>query len=186
MLQCELDKEYKDSENPLRIVFVCAMWLTGFDIPYLSCLYLDKPLKAHTLMQTIARANRVAEGKTNGLIIDYVGIIKALRKALAAYTNSEGKGGVDPTIDKEKLIARIMTLVQDTRGLLLANKINLDELIAANGFAKIAMLQDISETLYSGIELKNAFSCRLASLCVCCGILTERNLRRISARTRLL
>lgn len=164
MLQCELDKEYKDSENPLRIVFVCAMWLTGFDIPSLSCLYLDKPLKAHTLMQTIARANRVAEGKTNGLIIDYVGIIKALRKALAAYTNSEGKGGVDPTIDKEKLIARIMTLVQDTRGLLLANKINLDELIAANGFAKIAMLQDISETLYSSIELKKRFQLQVGEL----------------------
>ena len=79
----ELDKEFKDSENPLRVVFVCAMWLTGFDVKCLSCLYLDKPLKAHTLMQTIARANRVSEGKSNGLIIDYIGIVKALRKALA-------------------------------------------------------------------------------------------------------
>ncbi len=59
----ELDKEYKDPGNPLRVVFVCAMWLTGFDVKCLSCLYLDKPLKAHTLMQTIARANRVSEGK---------------------------------------------------------------------------------------------------------------------------
>ena len=58
----ELDKEFKDKDNPLRVVFVCAMWLTGFDVKCLSCLYLDKPLKAHTLMQTIARANRVAEG----------------------------------------------------------------------------------------------------------------------------
>ena len=63
----ELDKEFKDPDNPLRIVFVCAMWLTGFDVKCLSCLYLDKPLKAHTLMQTIARANRVADGKSNGL-----------------------------------------------------------------------------------------------------------------------
>ena len=69
----ELDKEFKDKDNPLRVVFVCAMWLTGFDVKCLSCLYLDKPLKAHTLMQTIARANRVAEGKSNGLIIDYNG-----------------------------------------------------------------------------------------------------------------
>ena len=94
----ELDKEFKDSKNPLRVVFVCAMWLTGFDVKCLSCLYLDKPLKAHTLMQTIARANRVAEGKSNGLIIDYIGIVKALRKALADYTaNVGGGGGTDPS-----------------------------------------------------------------------------------------
>ena len=89
----ELDKEFKDSKNPLRVVFVCAMWLTGFDVKCLSCLYLDKPLKAHTLMQTIARANRVAEGKSNGLIIDYIGIVKALRKALADDTANVGGGG---------------------------------------------------------------------------------------------
>lgn len=99
----ELDKEYKDKDNPLRVVFVCAMWLTGFDVPCLSCLYLDKLLKAHTLMQTIARANHVAEGKSNGLIIDYIGIVKALRKALADYTASVGSRNADPTIDKEKI-----------------------------------------------------------------------------------
>lgn len=104
----ELDKEFKDSKNPLRIVFVCAMWLTGFDVKCLSCLYLDKPLKAHTLMQAIARANRVNEGKSNGLIIDYIGIVKALRKALADYTaNVSGISGTDPTIDKKELISRI-------------------------------------------------------------------------------
>ncbi|MBQ5656298.1 MAG: type I restriction endonuclease subunit R, partial [Bacteroidaceae bacterium] len=87
----ELDKEFKDKDNKLRVVFVCAMWLTGFDVKTLSCLYIDKPMKAHTLMQTIARANRVAEGKTNGLIIDYIGIVKALRQALADYTaNPDG------------------------------------------------------------------------------------------------
>lgn len=91
----ELDKEFKDPQNPLRVVFVCAMWLTGFDVKCLSCLYLDKPLKAHTLMQTIARANRVAEGKSNGLIIDYIGIVKALRKALADY---EYCGAAEPPV----------------------------------------------------------------------------------------
>lgn len=107
-----LDKEFKDSKNPLRVVFVCAMWLTGFDVKCLSCLYLDKPLKAHTLMQTIARANRVSEGKSNGLIVDYIGIVKALRKALADYTaNVGGNGGTDPTIDKDELIARIMDTI---------------------------------------------------------------------------
>ncbi len=77
----KLDKEFKDSKNPFRVVFVCAMWLTGFDVKCLSCLYLDKPLKAHTLMQTIARANRVDEGKSNGLIIDYIGIGPMSRKS---------------------------------------------------------------------------------------------------------
>lgn len=87
----EMDKEFKDPDNPFRIVFVCAMWLTGFDVKCLSTVYLDKPLKAHTLMQTIARANRVYEGKSNGLIVDYVGVVKALRKALADYTRTKGR-----------------------------------------------------------------------------------------------
>ena len=105
----ELDKEFKDSKNPFRVVFVCAMWLTGFDVKCLSCLYLDKPLKAHTLMQTIARANRVSEGKSNGLIVDYIGIVKALRKALADYTVSKNSPeGIDPTVDKTELIQRIL------------------------------------------------------------------------------
>ena len=114
----ELDKEFKDDSSKFRVVFVCAMWLTGFDVKSLSCLYLDKPLKAHTLMQTIARANRVAEGKSNGLIVDYVGIVKALRKALADYTANHGDPGVDPTIDKEVLIKRIHEVIQSAEGFL--------------------------------------------------------------------
>ena len=90
----ELDKDFKDPDSTFRIVFVCAMWLTGFDVKTLSCLYLDKPLKAHTLMQTIARANRVAAGKSNGLIIDYIGIVGALKKALHDYTTSKNGGPV--------------------------------------------------------------------------------------------
>ena len=122
----ELDKEFKDSKNPLRVVFVCAMWLTGFDVKCLSCLYLDKPLKAHTLMQTIARANRVAEGKSNGLIIDYIGIVKALRKALADYTaNVGGGGGTDPTVDKDELIARIIETIDKAKTFLSENDFDL-------------------------------------------------------------
>ena len=88
----EPDKEFKDPANPLRVVFVCAIWLTGFDVKCLSCLYLDKPLKAHTLMQTTARANRAAEGKRSDLIV------KALRKVLADYTANVGRqSGTDPS-----------------------------------------------------------------------------------------
>ena len=148
----ELDKEFKDSGNPLRVVFVCAMWLTGFDVKCLSCLYLDKPLKAHTLMQTIARANRVAEGKSNGLIIDYIGIVKALRKALADYTaNAGGLGGADPTVDKEKLIARIGDTVAKTETFLSERKIDLGLLIAAEGFAKLSYLQDAANAVCGSI-----------------------------------
>lgn len=155
----ELDKEFKDSGNPLRVVFVCAMWLTGFDVKCLSCLYLDKPLKAHTLMQTIARANRVAEGKSNGLIIDYIGIVKALRKALADYTaNAGGLGGADPTVDKEKLIARIGDTVAKTETFLSERKIDLGLLIAAEGFAKLSYLQDAANAVCGSIEDKKSFS----------------------------
>lgn len=155
----ELDKEFKDSDNPLRVVFVCAMWLTGFDVKCLSCLYLDKPLKAHTLMQTIARANRVAEGKSNGLIIDYVGIVKALRKALADYTaNAGGLGGTDPTVDKEKLIARIGDTVAKAETFLSERKIDLDLLIAAEGFAKLSYLQDAANAVCGSMEDKKSFS----------------------------
>lgn len=155
----ELDKEFKDSGNPLRVVFVCAMWLTGFDVKCLSCLYLDKPLKAHTLMQTIARANRVAEGKSNGLIIDYIGIVKALRKALADYTaNVGGLGGTDPTVDKEKLIARISDTVAKTETFLSERKIDLGLLIAAEGFAKLSYLQDAANAVCGSMEDKKSFS----------------------------
>lgn len=155
----ELDKEFKDSGNPLRVVFVCAMWLTGFDVKCLSCLYLDKPLKAHTLMQTIARANRVAEGKSNGLIIDYIGIVKALRKALADYTaNAGGLGGADPTVDKEKLIARVGDTVARTETFLSERKIDLGLLIAAEGFAKLSYLQDAANAVCGSIEDKKSFS----------------------------
>ncbi len=88
MQRMELDEAFKQEEHPFRIAVVCAMWLTGFDVPCLSTLYLDKPLKAHTLMQAIARANRVHEGKNNGLIVDYCGILKQLRKALATFAGA--------------------------------------------------------------------------------------------------
>lgn len=154
----ELDKEFKDSNNPLRVVFVCAMWLTGFDVKCLSCLYLDKPLKAHTLMQTIARANRVAEGKSNGLIIDYIGIVKALRKALADYTaNVTGSVGSDPTVDKEKLIARILETIGAVEAFLNEHGFSLQELIHAKDFEKLALLQTAANGISSTIEEKKTF-----------------------------
>ena len=155
----ELDKEFKDSQNPLRIVFVCAMWLTGFDVKCLSCLYLDKPLKAHTLMQTIARANRVSEGKSNGLIIDYIGIVKALRKALADYTaDVGGNGGTDPTVDKDELIARIIETITKAKAFLSEKNFNLQMLIDAYDFMKLSYLQEAANAVCGTIEDKKTFT----------------------------
>lgn len=95
-----IEDYFKDPNSSYRIVFVTAMWLTGFDAPAVSTLYLDKPMQNHTLMQAIARANRVIEGKKNGLIIDYFGVFRNLRKALAAY--AEGSKG-KPADDSEEI-----------------------------------------------------------------------------------
>ena len=161
----ELDKEFKDSENPLRVVFVCAMWLTGFDVKCLSCLYIDKPLKAHTLMQTIARANRVSEGKSNGLIIDYIGIVKALRKALADYTANPGGGSSpDPTVDKEALIARILDTLEKAKAFLKDRDFVLQDLIDAVDFQKLAQLQTAANAVSGSVEDRKAFSTYAAEL----------------------
>ena len=155
----ELDKEFKDRNNPLRVVFVCAMWLTGFDVKCLSCLYLDKPLKAHTLMQTIARANRVSEGKSNGLIVDYIGIVKALRKALADYTANVGRGeGVDPTVDKDELINRILEVIAKTKEFLSGKGFELDTLVEAVDFEKMWYLQEAANLVCGSMEDKKTFS----------------------------
>ena len=154
----ELDKEFKDSDSNFRVVFVCAMWLTGFDVKSLSCLYLDKPLKAHTLMQTIARANRVNEGKSNGLVIDYIGIVKALKKALNDYTqNKDGKTKVDPTVDKEEMIKQISKAIADADQLLSDNDYDLLELIGAEGFRKLQVLADGAEAMCSSPEIKKQY-----------------------------
>ena len=161
----ELDKEFKDSKNPLRVVFVCAMWLTGFDVKCLSCLYLDKPLKAHTLMQTIARANRVAEGKGNGLIIDYIGIVKSLRKALADYTvNACGKSGDDPTVDKDELIDLIVKTIGKAKMLLFENDFDLEMLIGAYDFMKLSYLKEGANSVCGTIEDKKTFTTYVSEL----------------------
>ena len=135
------------------------MWLTGFDVKCLSCLYLDKPLKAHTLMQTIARANRVSEGKSNGLIIDYIGIVKALRKALADYTmNRDGQDGNDPTIDKEKLIEKILDTISKAKIFLHGRGFELQKLIGAEYFTKVEALQDAANAVCGSLEDKKTFS----------------------------
>jgi type I restriction enzyme R subunit len=104
-----LDEKFKDTADPLRLVFVCAMWLTGFDAPSCSTVYVDKPMRNHTLMQTIARANRVFPGKHSGVIVDYANVFVSLEKALAIY--GVGKGGKNPVKDKQELVAELRKAV---------------------------------------------------------------------------
>ena len=87
-----LAQRMKDENDPLKIVIVRDMWLTGFDVPCLNTMYIDKPMKDHNLMQAIARVNRVFKDKPGGLIVDYIGIAPNLKKALSFYAESGGKG----------------------------------------------------------------------------------------------
>jgi type I restriction enzyme R subunit len=111
MISEDLDEKFKDPDGPLRLVFVCAMWITGFDVPTCSTLYLDKPMRNHTLMQTIARANRVAPGKSAGLIVDYVGIFRNLQDALRIYAKPNQPGQL-PIKDKAALVEQLKGLLE--------------------------------------------------------------------------
>ena len=102
MQQEKLAESFKRADHPLSLVFVCAMWITGFDVPTCSTMYLDKPIRNHTLMQTIARANRRAPGKQAGVIVDYVGVFANLQRALAVYASP--RGGAAPIADMEALV----------------------------------------------------------------------------------
>lgn len=102
----ELGERLKDPSDPLKLVIVRDMWLTGFDAPCLHTMYIDKPMRGHNLMQAIARVNRVYKDKPGGLIVDYIGIASDLKQALATYTESGGKGS--PAIDQSEAIAAMM------------------------------------------------------------------------------
>lgn len=111
-----LEKRFKDPKDPLKIVIVRDMWLTGFDVPCLHTMYVDKPMRDHNLMQAIARVNRVFRDKEGGLVVDYIGIAAELRQALKTYTESRGKG--QPTLDTAEALAKLQELMEVARGLL--------------------------------------------------------------------
>ena len=155
-----LDDAFKADEHPLRVAIVCAMWLTGFDVPSLATLYLDKPLKAHTLMQAIARANRVSEGKNNGLIVDYCGILKHLRKALATFagTKPEGEGGeIDPARPDEELLADLAEAILMVRTFLEDKEASLDDVIRKTGFERNGAIVACKEAANENDETRKRF-----------------------------
>ncbi|WP_313559003.1 type I restriction endonuclease subunit R [Ruminiclostridium cellobioparum] len=154
-----LDENFKNADHPLRIVFVCAMWITGFDVQSLSTVYLDKPMRNHTLMQTIARANRVFEGKANGLIVDYVGVFRNLQKALSIYAKP-GQGGIEaPVKDKEQLLDNLAETIKQANEFCLSIDVDLKAIISASskGFGKIVLMDDAVDMLVSNEENKKKF-----------------------------
>ena len=156
----DLDDAFKEPEHPFRIAIVCAMWLTGFDVPCLSTLYLDKPLKAHTLMQAIARANRVNEGKNNGLIVDYCGILKHLRQALATFAGAEPGGedrAIDPAKPEEDLLADLAEAIALVRDFLAKGGAPLDDVIGQTGFARNAAIVACKEVANENDETRQRF-----------------------------
>ena len=161
MQRMAVDDAFKEQEHPFRIAVVCAMWLTGFDVPSLANLYLDKPLKAHTLMQCIARANRVNEGKNNGLIVDYCGILKSLRRALATFagTLAEGAGGrdSDPARPDEELLDDLAEAITLVRSFLDAGEAPLDDVIGQEGFARNAAIVACKEVANENDETRKRF-----------------------------
>lgn len=145
----DLEDRFKDPDDNLQLVFVCAMWLTGFDVPNMSTLYLDKPMKGHTLMQAIARANRVYPGKSCGIIVDYVNVFKYMKKALSEYAT--GDNGEDfPAKDIDQLVEYIESTIDQS-----------DQFLQRVGIylSKIIEMTDIFDKLD---EFRNAYNTVIA------------------------
>ena len=143
----DLDSKFKDPDDPFRLVFVCAMWLTGFDAPSCSTIYLDKPMRNHTLMQAIARANRVFPDKDSGLIVDYVGVFRNLEAALAIYGASREGEGNTPIQPKDELAVDLAAALEEIADFLEANDVDLTDLETAKGFEFIALQKSAVEAL---------------------------------------
>ncbi|MFZ6005154.1 MAG: HsdR family type I site-specific deoxyribonuclease [Actinomycetota bacterium] len=154
----DLAERFKAAEDPLRLVFVCAMWMTGFDAPSVSTIYLDRPMRNHTLMQTIARANRVFPDKDNGLIVDYVGVFRNLEKALAIYGAANAESGIDTPIQHvEALVEELGAAIEGVIATCAADGVDLIALRDAKGFEHIALRDAAIESLLAAEDRGEAF-----------------------------
>ena len=161
----DVESAFKKEEHPFRIAIVCAMWLTGFNVPSLANLYLDKPLKEHTLMQAIARANRVNKGKNNGLIIDYCGILKNLRAALAIFAGTEDRGRpggpeqpvIDPTRPQEELLDQLKQAIALADNFLIQGGASLETITNTNEFERNKAIALAKEAVNLNDESRKKF-----------------------------
>lgn len=153
----DIEDRFKDPEDSLQLVFVCAMWLTGFDVKNLSTLYLDKPMKGHTLMQAIARANRVYPGKEAGIIVDYVNVFKYMKKALTDYATGDD-GAEFPAKDIDQLIEYIDGTIGEADFFLSSLNIDLNAIIAySNTLDKLDALRSAYDTIIAKDDDKEKF-----------------------------
>ena len=154
----DVETAFKNPEHPFRVAIVCAMWLTGFDVECLSTLYIDKPMKAHSLMQAIARANRVYPGKNFGLIVDYNGMLKSLREALAQYAlGDDGTGGEEIVAPIEERVQALIEAIEATEAHLRGLGFDPATLIGSTGFTRIKGLKDAVDAVYTNDEAKRRF-----------------------------
>lgn len=164
MVERNLEKEFKDEENPFRLAIVCAMWITGFDAPCVSTVYLDKPIKGHTLMQTIARANRVYDDeKENGLIVDYGNVYQQLEKAYAIYGegqkgNTGEKGKEEKPFEQlEAMASEVKNAIVEVTNMLSELDFDLKTLIEASAMGKIAAINNGINAICRNEETKAKF-----------------------------
>jgi type I restriction enzyme, R subunit len=161
----DIEGNFKDPAHPLQLVFVCAMWLTGFDVPSLSTLYLDKPMKDHTLMQTIARANRVTPWQINGVekrngeIVDYYNVFRNMRKALRDYALGGDATDEPPVRDKDALLALLDDAITQAFAFCTSKEIDLRQVTGqGDAFVKVALFNDFSNKLLAKDDDRKAFN----------------------------
>ena len=162
----DIEHNFKDPEHPLQLVFVCAMWLTGFDAPTVSTLYLDKPMQGHTLMQTIARANRVSGHvingveKKNGEVVDYYNVFRRMKKALRDYAAGLNEDEEDmPVRQKEELFKLLDEALEQGLAYCDAQQVALrDTLQRGDVFTKLGQFNDFANTLLAQEELRQSFN----------------------------
>lgn len=153
----DIEDRFKNKNDPLQLVFVCAMWLTGFDVPNLSTLYLDKPMKGHTLMQAIARANRLYPGKTSGIIVDYVNVFKYMQQALTDYATGDD-GNEFPAKNIDYLLELIDQSIDEADEFLSELDISLEKINKLPGdLEKLEALRNALEIIYQKDEGKEKF-----------------------------
>jgi type I restriction enzyme, R subunit len=161
----DIEHNFKDPGHPLQLVFVCAMWLTGFDAPTVSTLYLDKPIQGHTLMQTIARANRVSShtingvAKRNGEIVDYYNVFRRMKKALRDYAAGPTDDDELPVRHKEALFGLLDDAIEQGLGFCQSNGVLLREALGRDDvFSKLGQFNGYADTLLASDELRKSFN----------------------------
>src|SRR5438128_742562 len=165
MIEEDLESRFKDAQDPFRIALVCSMWTTGFDVPSCSTIYIDKPMRNQTLMQTITRANRVFPGKNNGLIVGYVEILGNLRRALAIYASTGALGSEQfPIEEKDALVDALRAAIGEVRDFCASRDVDLDHITKLRKFEWTEALKDVTDMLMLSDDETQSFLAKAGSV----------------------